>query len=185
MTDSNSLDIQAFIDCQRFGHDQPTPRERRHRLHKVFADFCEMSAIAISNSMDLTQREKREARYLEIVREYERAEVERFAQLLGVLAEWMAALPIASGNFSCRASGGSLGRPVAHALRGVQPHGARVTALRAQPRCRMPIRGESGPSRSGRSRISNSQGAPKVRSPSPARALVMRASARGFFRCWR
>jgi hypothetical protein len=62
---------------------------RRHRLHKVFADFCEMAAIAISNSMDRAQRDKREARYMEIVGQYEREEVERFAQLLGVLVEWL------------------------------------------------------------------------------------------------
>ena len=39
----------------------------RHSLHKVFSDFVEMSAICLSNSIDLRQRDKREARYMEIV----------------------------------------------------------------------------------------------------------------------
>lgn len=51
---------------------------QRHRPHTIFADFCEMSALAISNSVDRRQFEAREARYLEIVKRYERDEVQRF-----------------------------------------------------------------------------------------------------------
>ena len=55
----------------------------RHRPHTVFSDFCEMSAISISNAVDLAQREKREARYKMITGTYERDELRRFAQMLG------------------------------------------------------------------------------------------------------
>lgn len=57
----------------------------RHPLHTVFADFVEMSALAISNAVDLCQREKREARYLEIVKRYNAEEAARFPQMLGCL----------------------------------------------------------------------------------------------------
>lgn len=62
---------------------------RRHRLDKVFSDFCELAALAVSNSVDLVQREAREARYMHIVGQYERDEVHRFAHLLGVLVDWL------------------------------------------------------------------------------------------------
>lgn len=57
---------------------------RAHRIYKVFADFCEMSAISISNAFDKAQYEKREARYLQIVAGYSKEEVYRFAEMLGV-----------------------------------------------------------------------------------------------------
>jgi hypothetical protein len=57
----------------------------RHRPHQVFSDFCELAACAVSNSVDLHQAEKREARYMEIIGRYERAEVDRFPQMLGEL----------------------------------------------------------------------------------------------------
>jgi hypothetical protein len=62
---------------------------RRHRLHEVFSDFCELAALAISNSVDLRQFEAREARYLAIIKRYERAEVERFPQMLALLVDWL------------------------------------------------------------------------------------------------
>lgn len=62
---------------------------RRHRLHKVFSDFCELAALALSNSVDLVHRDAREARYMQIVGEYERDEMQRFPQLLAVLVDWL------------------------------------------------------------------------------------------------
>lgn len=62
---------------------------RRHRLHEVFVDFCEMMALAISNSVDKGQFEAREARYLQIVKKYEREEVERFTKAFAVLVLWL------------------------------------------------------------------------------------------------
>lgn len=53
-----------------------------HRLHEVFVDFCELAAISISNSVDKLHFEKREERYLGIVKRYSREEVDRFPQML-------------------------------------------------------------------------------------------------------
>ncbi|MFL9911976.1 N-6 DNA methylase [Paraburkholderia sp. RL17-337-BIB-A] len=58
-----------------------------HHLHTVFSDFVELSALAISNSVDLSQYEPREKRYLDIIGKYKREEVERFPQMLGLLTE--------------------------------------------------------------------------------------------------
>lgn len=59
----------------------------RHRPHTVFSDFCEMSAISISNAVDLAQRDKREARYLQIAATYNRDEMSRFPQMLACVVE--------------------------------------------------------------------------------------------------
>ncbi|WP_175784938.1 N-6 DNA methylase [Burkholderia ambifaria] len=53
--------------------------------HTVFADFVELAALSISNSVDRTQFEAREKRYLEIVGKYKREDVERFPRMLGAL----------------------------------------------------------------------------------------------------
>lgn len=50
----------------------------RHNAWKVFSDFIEMSAIAISNSVDLVHKAKREKRYLEIINSYEKKEQKVF-----------------------------------------------------------------------------------------------------------
>lgn len=57
----------------------------RHHLWDVFADFCEMGALAMSNSVDLAHRNERENRYLSIVKKYEPNEVHRFPQMLAEL----------------------------------------------------------------------------------------------------
>ncbi|WKB50535.1 N-6 DNA methylase [Eleftheria terrae] len=59
----------------------------RHRPHEVWRDFCELSALAISNSVDLVQYAQREARYLEIVKRYNSEEVERFPHMLACVVE--------------------------------------------------------------------------------------------------
>lgn len=60
---------------------------RRHRLHEVFRDFCEVAALALSNVCDLAQRDAREARYLQIAARYERAELERFRAMMDCIVE--------------------------------------------------------------------------------------------------
>lgn len=52
----------------------------RHSHWKVFTDFCEIAAITFSNAVDQAQRERREDRYLQIVKGYNRAELDLFAQ---------------------------------------------------------------------------------------------------------
>ena len=57
----------------------------RHDSWQVFSDFVEMSAISLSNAVDLAQRDGREARYMEIVRRYNKEEASRFAEMFGEL----------------------------------------------------------------------------------------------------
>jgi type I restriction-modification system DNA methylase subunit len=57
----------------------------RHSTWKVFSDFVELASLSISNSVDKTQYETREKRYLEIIKTYERTEGELFPKMLGEL----------------------------------------------------------------------------------------------------
>jgi hypothetical protein len=50
-----------------------------HQINTVFADFVEISAIALSNSVDKPQFGPREKRYLEIVGKYTPEELQLFA----------------------------------------------------------------------------------------------------------
>lgn len=61
----------------QFGHS--------HTPERVFSDFVEISALSISNSVDRSQFEGREKRYLEIVSKYSKDEVQRFSRMLGEL----------------------------------------------------------------------------------------------------
>jgi len=58
---------------------------QRADLWTVWSDFTEMAAIAISNAVDLRQRDAREARYLAIVKRYTADQVRRFAEALALL----------------------------------------------------------------------------------------------------
>jgi N-6 DNA methylase len=57
----------------------------RHSHWQVFADFVEMAAISMSNPLDLAPREKREQRYMEVVRRYKPDEVAKFPQMFAHL----------------------------------------------------------------------------------------------------
>jgi len=65
----------------------------RHSTNKVFADFVEMSAIALSNATDQTQYEQREKRYLEIIKHYKPEELNEFPKLLGMLVNHLEEAP--------------------------------------------------------------------------------------------
>ncbi|WP_259015517.1 N-6 DNA methylase [Emticicia fluvialis] len=65
----------------------------RHRTHKVFSDFVEMSAIALSNATDKAHFEPREDRYLEIVKNYNQEELNEFSNLLGLLVNHLEERP--------------------------------------------------------------------------------------------
>jgi hypothetical protein len=53
----------------------------RHDTYKLFSDFCELAALSLSNAADVRKREEREARYLTIVKGYEREVVELFPRI--------------------------------------------------------------------------------------------------------
>ena len=57
----------------------------RHRPHEVFRDFCELAALSLSNAVDRIHYAKREARYLELIKGYNREEVNRFPAMLAAL----------------------------------------------------------------------------------------------------
>jgi len=57
----------------------------RHGHWQIFADFVEMAAISVSNTVDLGSREKREERYLQVVKRYKPDELARFPEMLGLL----------------------------------------------------------------------------------------------------
>jgi len=62
--------------------------QRLHCYDKwdVFRDFCALSALSISNAVDKAQYDVREARYMEIVKRYDKEAVDMFSKLLGMLA---------------------------------------------------------------------------------------------------
>lgn len=62
---------------------------RRHRLDRVFSDFCELSALSLSNAVDPIHREEREERYMRIIADYEPEEIHRFPQVLALLVDWL------------------------------------------------------------------------------------------------
>lgn len=55
---------------------------RRYQPHDVFHDFCELAALSISNSVDRTRYDTREARYMKIIGKYQKSEITRFPQML-------------------------------------------------------------------------------------------------------
>ena len=57
----------------------------KHSAWQVFEDFLEVSAISISNAVDWVHSEEREKRYFEIIKRYDKSEVEKFAEMLGIL----------------------------------------------------------------------------------------------------
>ncbi len=60
---------------------------RRHDLNRVFRDFLEMGAIALSNKVDLRHYDEREAAYMSIVKRYERADVMALSTMFKLFVE--------------------------------------------------------------------------------------------------
>lgn len=58
---------------------------RRHDTFQVFSDFVAMTAISLSNAVDLAQFELREETYMQLVKPYTRDELSSFPQMLGAL----------------------------------------------------------------------------------------------------
>ena len=56
-----------------------------HSTWQVFQDFLELSAVAISNSVDWNNSDEREKRYLDIINQYQPAEQKMLADMLGIL----------------------------------------------------------------------------------------------------
>lgn len=58
---------------------------RRHHRWQVFSDFVEMGACAVSNKVDFSQYDVREDRYMQIVKKYEKDEIQAFPKMLAEL----------------------------------------------------------------------------------------------------
>lgn len=61
----------------------------KHSTWSVFEDFQAMSALSISNSVDWLHRKKREEQYMEIVKKYDKSELDMFPQMLAYLVNEM------------------------------------------------------------------------------------------------
>ncbi|MED1938921.1 N-6 DNA methylase [Cytobacillus firmus] len=59
----------------------------QYGVYQVFDNFLELSAIALSNSVDYRYRKKREARYLDIIKTYKDSDINIFPELMDLLVE--------------------------------------------------------------------------------------------------
>lgn len=55
----------------------------RHNLYTAFADFVELAAISVSNSMDMARARERGKRYLSIIGKYQPDEQRQFPRMPG------------------------------------------------------------------------------------------------------
>ena len=56
-----------------------------HGVYTAFEDFLELAAITISNSVDKANWERREERYMEVIKKYKKDEANTFAKLIALL----------------------------------------------------------------------------------------------------
>lgn len=78
---------RAFARLSEHGRElqklvEESARGGRFRTWEIWSDFVEMAAISISNSVDLAQREVREARYMQMIKRYDREQLDRFCRML-------------------------------------------------------------------------------------------------------
>ncbi|MGL4094361.1 N-6 DNA methylase [Agrobacterium cavarae] len=69
--------IVKLLEAARYQYD----------LYTVFGDWCECAALSLSNAVDLRHREKREARYMEIVKRYDRKTLDSFPVIMSELVQ--------------------------------------------------------------------------------------------------
>ena len=51
----------------------------------MFTDFCEMAAIALSNRIDFARYNEREERYMQLVKDYTKDDLQLFAECIGLI----------------------------------------------------------------------------------------------------
>ena len=71
-----SADRHIKAICKLFDASQ-----YRHDSYTLFSDFIEAAAISLSNSVDLTQSQARETRYMEIIGRYDREVIDTFPRI--------------------------------------------------------------------------------------------------------
>lgn len=62
-----------------------TSVSNRYSTWQIFEDFLMMSSISISNAVDWKLREERENTYFDIIKKYDKDELNRFVKCLGIL----------------------------------------------------------------------------------------------------
>lgn len=67
----------------------------RHSVWEVFCDFIAMFAFSLSNAVDGQQRETRERQYMEIVKKYEKRDIDKFPEMAALV---MLAMEKAAGD---------------------------------------------------------------------------------------
>ena len=73
MTSPRGNAILKLFDTCRYKHD----------LYTVFSDWCECTAVTMSNAVDLVNFGKREARFVAIARKYGRQTMTTFSHIMG------------------------------------------------------------------------------------------------------
>lgn len=76
-------EIVRLIEKQSYTHDR----------YRLFSDSVATAALAISNSVDLGHRDKREARYMQIVGHYDQETIETFPKIMGHVAMGLEGIP--------------------------------------------------------------------------------------------
>lgn len=66
---------------------------RQHSRLRVFEDMLEMYALSISNAVDKSQWDRREARYLEVVKMYERKDLDEIIKAVAYIAPMLESNP--------------------------------------------------------------------------------------------
>lgn len=65
----------------------------RHHIHEILSDCFECWAICISNLVDRTQYEKREKRYLDIVKKYDKHDLDLMSELFALVWVTLTKMP--------------------------------------------------------------------------------------------
>ncbi|MBE7751334.1 hypothetical protein GC330_00420 [Yersinia pestis] len=76
--------MSGFINHEKAFISLFNETARYHRRTKVFEDFVSCSVIALENRLCFNQ--KREDKYLQIIKGYEKADLSRIAQLLALVS---------------------------------------------------------------------------------------------------
>lgn len=70
----------------------------RHHKHEVLSDCFECWAICLSNMVDTPQRDEREKRYLEIVKKYDKCDLDIMAELFALV--WITLTQMPENGFA-------------------------------------------------------------------------------------
>lgn len=82
MNEKNTKAANRIADLEKTFIKTFRATSYKHNSHTVWHDFVTMTACALSNPLDKSHREKRENRYLDIIKRYDKQEQQTFPELL-------------------------------------------------------------------------------------------------------